>query len=109
MDAGKLDRRVTLQRQGAETDNGFGTVPGAWATLATVWAEMVPMSGSERIAAAENAALANVRFRIRKSVPVADLNAKDQLVFGGLTHDIANVRLDGRAYLIIDAVARGDS
>jgi SPP1 family predicted phage head-tail adaptor len=108
MDAGKLDRRVTLQRQGAETDNGYGPVPGAWAELAEVWAEMMPLSGAERIAAAENAAYANVRFRIRKSSTVDSLNASDRLLFDGLAHDIANVRLDGRAYIIVDATARGD-
>jgi SPP1 family predicted phage head-tail adaptor len=94
MDAGELDRKITLQRQGADFDNGLGTEPGEWATLASVWAKLMPMSGAERLAALENAAFASVRFLIRKSSDVA--------------HNIVNVREDGRAFLVIDAVARGD-
>ena len=108
MDAGQLDRRITLERQGAETDDGYTTVPGEWGTLAEVWAKLMPMSGAERLAALQNAAFANCRFQIRKSTQVADLNAKDRLVFENVAYDIANVRPEGRAFLVIDAVARND-
>jgi SPP1 family predicted phage head-tail adaptor len=108
MDAGELDRKITLQRQGADFDNGLGTEPGEWATLASVWAKLMPMSGAERLAALENAAFASVRFLIRKSSDVEDLNAKDRLLFNTVAHNIVNVREDGRAFLVIDAVARGD-
>ena len=108
MDAGELDRRITLQRA-SETEDGYGTVTGDWADIATVWAKLMPMSGAERLAASENAAFANVRFKIRKSSDVSDLNAKDRLVFDSVTHNIANVRQEGRSFLVIDAVARADN
>lgn len=107
MDAGELDRRITLQRA-SETDDGFTTAQGDWSDLATVWAKLMPMSGAERLAASENAAFANVRFKIRKSTDVADVSSKDRLVFDSLMHNIVNVRPDGRAWLVIDAVARND-
>jgi SPP1 family predicted phage head-tail adaptor len=107
MDAGQLDRRITLQRA-TETDNGYATVQSAWVDLASVWAKLMPMSGAERLAALENAAFANARFLIRKSTDVADLNAKDRLVYGSVNYDIANVREEGRGFLVIDAVARND-
>lgn len=107
MDAGELDRRITLQRA-AETDNGYGTVTDSWTDIATVWAKLMPLSGAERLAAAENAAFANARFKIRKSSDVSDLTSADRLIFDDLTHNITNVRQDGRAFLVIDAVARND-
>lgn len=111
MDAGQLDRKITLQRQGADVDNGLGTEPGEWATLATVCARLMPMSGAERLAALENAAFASARFMIRKSSDVEDLNAKDRIEYpvgSEAYHNIVNVREEGRAFLVIDAVARGD-
>lgn len=110
MDAGELDRRIVLWRA-PEIDDGFQKRLD-WdnaAPIATVWAKLMPMSGAERLAASENAAFANVRFKIRKSSDVADLNAKDRLVFDSVTHNIANVRPEGRAFIVIDAVARNDS
>jgi hypothetical protein len=53
MDAGKLDRRVTLQRQGVATDDGFQSVPGAFADLADVWAQFIPLTATERAQAGE--------------------------------------------------------
>lgn len=106
MDAGELDRRITLQRV-SETDDGYGTVAGAWNDIATVWAKLMPMSGAERLAALQNQAHANTRFKIRKSSDVEDLNPKDRLLFDDTAYDIASVRLEGRGFLVIDAVANG--
>lgn len=107
MDAGKLDRRITLQRV-SETDDGYGTVAGAWNDIATVWAQLMPMSGAERLAALQGQSHANARFRIRKSSDVEDLNAKDRIEYpSGIYYDIVSVREDERAYLVIDGVVNG--
>jgi SPP1 family predicted phage head-tail adaptor len=102
MDAGEFDRRITLRRK-VEADNGYSTV------LATVWAKMVPMSGKEILAAAENAAFANVRFKIRRDSLWSDLNATNRIMFEDREHDIVSVRSEGRGFFLIDAVVRGDS
>jgi SPP1 family predicted phage head-tail adaptor len=114
MDAGEFDRRILLQRR-TELDDGLATVPGGWSDIATVWAKLIPMSGKEMLAAAENAAFANVRFKIRRDSNWSDLNATDRLLFGtseahpeGVPHDIVSVRSEGRGFYLIDAVARGD-
>ncbi len=114
MDAGEFDRKITLQRM-TEADDGFATAPSDWANIATISAKLIPMSGKEMLAAAENAAFANVRFKIRRDSSWSDLNAADRLLFGataahpnGLPHDIISVRQEGRGFYLIDAVARGD-
>ena len=112
MDAGELDRRITLQRQGAETDDGYTTLPGAWEDLADVWAKLMPLAGAEKVAALENAGSARRKFKVRKSTAIADLNAKDRIEYpigSENYHDIVDVAPLGRAFLIIDAVARNDS
>jgi SPP1 family predicted phage head-tail adaptor len=107
MDAGEFDRRILLQRK-VEFDDGMATVPDDWSDIATVWAKLVPMSGKEILAAAENAAFANARFKIRRDTLWSDLNATDRLIFEDKAHDIVSVRSEGRGFFLIDAVARGD-
>jgi SPP1 family predicted phage head-tail adaptor len=107
MDAGEFDRRITLQRK-TELDNGYETEVSGWSDIATVWAKLIPMSGKEILAAAENAAFANVRFKIRRDTIWSDLNATNRLMFEDEAHDIVSVRSEGRGFFLIDAVARGD-
>ena len=107
MDAGELDRRITLQRL-SETDDGFGTVASSWSTLATVWAKLMPVLGQEKLQALETTGTARRKFKIRKSSDVADLSAKDRLVYGGDNHDIWDVSELGREFLVIDAMVRND-
>lgn len=110
MDAGDFDRRITLQRSSSGTDNGFGTAAGAWSDIATVWAQLLPVSRMvlERLAASETLSAGPVLFRIRRDLAWDDLNATDRVMFNGRAHDITFVRLDGREFMLIDAVARGD-
>lgn len=114
MGAGEFDRKITLQRK-TEGDDGFATFPSGWADIATISAKLIPMSGKEVLAAAENAAFANVRFKIRRDSSWSDLSAADRLLYGvttaspnGLPHDIVSVREEGRGFYLVDAVARGD-
>lgn len=108
MDAGKLDRRVTLQRLGAASDDGFTTLPGAWATLATVWGQFLPLSASERAQAGETASFEKARIRIRKDSSWADLNAEDAFQLGGQTYNIVGVTEPDRGWLVVEGVVRGD-
>jgi SPP1 family predicted phage head-tail adaptor len=109
MDAGKLDRRVTLQRKGAESDDGFQTVPGDWEDLADVWAQFLPLSGAERAQAGETAAFNKVRIRIRKDTSWSDLNAKDGFVLSGVEHNITSVTEPDRCWLVVEGVGRADN
>lgn len=108
MDAGKLDRRVTLQRKGVDTDDGYQTVPGDWADLADVWAQFLPLTASERASAGETAAYQKARYRFRKDSSWSDLNAKDGLVDGTQVFDIIGVSEPKRGWLVAECVARAD-
>lgn len=107
MDAGQLDRRITLQRM-TEIDDGYATSPSTWETLATVWAQLMPLSSVERAAAGENAAFGKATFRIRRDSSWSDLNATDRVQYDGRSFNILGVREDGRGFYMVDCVARGD-
>ncbi|WP_443090319.1 phage head closure protein [Basfia succiniciproducens] len=50
MEIGKLRHRVTLQQQ-ANTQNDYGATITTWQDIATVWAEIKPISGREYFSA----------------------------------------------------------
>jgi SPP1 family predicted phage head-tail adaptor len=107
MQAGKLDRRVTIERA-TMADDGFGQAP-TWAELATVWASKRDVSDAERFASGEVAAQITTRFRIRWSSVVAGIDPRDRLICEGRTYDIVAVKEIGRREgLEITAAARAD-
>ena len=60
-DAGRLDRRITLQALTWAEDE-FGQVIETWTDFATVWAEVQPMAGLERVQAAQLMSIMDTRF-----------------------------------------------
>lgn len=108
MRAGKLDRKIILQRS-TETRDDYNEPVKSWTTLATRSASYEPLSDGERFRAGETAANASARFVIRYGSTVSDLNPKDQLVFEGVTFQILHVKQVGRREGIeITCSARAD-
>lgn len=95
LSAGKLDRRIILQRF-TETRDEYNEPVKTWVTLATRSASYEPLSDGEKFRASETAADASARFVIRWSNATASLNPKDQLIFEGVTHQIVRVKEIGR-------------
>lgn len=95
VDAGKLDRRIRLERF-TETRDEFNEPVKTWALLANRWASYEPLSDGEKFSASETAANASARFRIRWSQVVSDLSPKDRLIFEGDTWEIVRVKEIGR-------------
>ena len=93
--AGKLDRRIVLQRF-SETRDAYNEPVKTWATLASRSASYEPLSDGERFRAGETAANASARFVIRWSSAVQTLNPKDRLTFDGDTYEIVRVKEIGR-------------
>ena len=64
MQAGRLNRRCTLQQPGTTTDELGQPVPG-WTDVATVWASIVDVSGREYVAAGglQNSAQTKITIR----------------------------------------------
>ncbi len=107
--AGKLDRRITLQRFTYTTDAGSGEQVKVWADLATRWASKRDVSDSERVASAEVSAEIGTRFVVHWDATLRDLNPKDRLVFDGRTFEIVAVKdIDRRVGIEISAIARAD-
>ena len=107
--AGKLDRRITISRA-TETRDAVNAIVQTWADLVTVWASKRDVSDGERFQSGTRNASKMTRFQIRWSPTVADVNAKDRVVFEGITYDIQNAKELGRREGIeITASARTDS
>lgn len=64
MDIGKLNRRVQILQLCKERD-AYGGEIGEWREVARVWAEIIPVSGSEQMFAQQVTAEAVVRITIR--------------------------------------------
>ena len=107
--AGKLDRRITIQRA-TITRDAYNEAVQTWADLATVWASYEPVSDGEKFRAGERASAISARFVIRHSSTVADVNPADQLIFKGQVHQILGVKeAEGRGVGIeITTVTRSD-
>lgn len=101
MDAGKLDRRVTLQTK-VEAQNDFGELEVSWATLATVSARKLSSKGREFHSGGQTLGANDVGIQIRHSPDVADLTQLDRFELEGKTYNIRSIDEVGRReYLTI--------
>lgn len=108
MDAGKLDRQITLQPR-LLTKNDFNEDVETWPYGLTVWASYEPVKDGERLRAAEVAATITARFQIRWSPDVTGLSETDRLSFDGRSFDVVGVKEIGRRDgLEISAAARAE-
>ena len=85
--AGSLDQRVTIQSR-TDVIDAMGGVSSSWATLATVWAQVSPITGREFVSAEQTMSGATVRVRIRRR---ADVTPRMRLVHGSRIYDIQSV------------------
>lgn len=89
MAAGKLDRKITIQRK-SETQLPSGEPVESWANLAVRRsASMWPFKADERFAAPETTAYEQIEFRVRYSADVAALSPKDRVIYPALTAEQA--------------------
>ncbi len=110
MEAGKLDRRISLQRAVTARDAAGQMVP-AWWPLGPdkIWASWRRATARETQAAAENSAIVTDVFEIRFASEWADLNPKDRLIYRDKPYEIAEVAEIGRREgFRIGASARAD-
>lgn len=90
MQAGKLNRRVTIQQRTAGQD-ALGQSNGAWSDLATLWASVLHLSGLQAIKA--NAEVSEVQASIRLRYRT-DITAGMRAVLGTTIYDIKAVLPD---------------
>lgn len=115
--AGRLDRRITIQRSSATT-NDFNEQVAAFADLFTVWARRLDAADAEAMAAAgQVGSFRRSRFVVRSSNNTRSITPKDRIRYGGTADaphhwNIEGVKETGegrRRYLEITAVRDADS
>lgn len=92
MQAGQLDRLITLQGK-TSTQDDHGGVVEAWAKVADIWAQYLAGGGNERFASAQVYAETQGRFRIRWR---SGVTPQHRIVFDGKEWDIIAVDEIGR-------------
>ncbi len=105
MRAGKLDRRITIQRATAASNDRNEPIQ-TWSDLVTVWAQQRPNRGQERFTAQEIAGQSVMTFHIRYR---EGLSVKDRISYQDKIWDILDIREVGRNVVLeIDVVARAE-
>lgn len=105
MKAGKLDRRITIQRPGPPTDDGYGTLPGALADHYTCFAHWRPARGYEVFENAGIEAYSAGTFTIRLNPTAAGIRTTDKVSYGGLIWNIISVMERDRDGIELGVVA----
>lgn len=89
--AGGLRRRVTIQQR-SDAQDTFGEADPTWTTLATVWASIEPMQGSEMMGGGLEMDSTPYVFRVRYSTTITALNPKTHRIsWNSQTFDITSV------------------
>jgi SPP1 family predicted phage head-tail adaptor len=92
MQAGKLDRRVTIQRR-TQTQAANGEYVNQWNNVATVWATVKDLRGNEFFAARQTNAEVTTRFYLRWH---RDITVLDRILCDGVVYDLIQVSEMGR-------------
>lgn len=106
MRAGKMDKRVAILREQEIGRDAVNQPILEWVTIATVWGQLAPDRGGERIEAQQLTGAENATFRIGYR---GDLTVKDRVTCEGRSWDIRSVREIGRRVgTEFDVTARAD-
>ena len=101
MQAGRINRRCTLQTPNTETDEIGQPIPG-WTDVATVWADIRLKSGLEAIKAGTPVSTVQASIRIRYR---AGINAGMRIVHNLTAYNITAVQPDVGGREFVDLVA----
>ncbi len=89
MKLGAKRHRVTVQRSTIANDT-YGEGIETWVELYVTWAEILSLSGEERVRGHQVEGSMTHRMFIRKH-PDYDVTNKDRVVYGSRTYDIVSV------------------
>ncbi|WP_035061023.1 phage head closure protein [Andreprevotia chitinilytica] len=104
MRAGKLNKRITLQRRSAGKDE-YGAPLNRWESLTPIWADIRFTSGKEAIAAGAEASTAAASIRIRYRTGIT---AAMRVVYGTMILNIKAVLPDLARKEYLDLVCETD-
>lgn len=92
--SGDLRHKVQLQENQVTQDPDTGEMVSAWVTIASPWAEIVPMSGREFLAASAEQSQVRGRIVIRYR---EDVDAAMRIVYRGKYYNILAVLPDAES------------
>lgn len=90
MKAGKLNRRIRIERPGTVPDALGQPIPG-WSLVAEVWANIRHLNGIETLKADQPKSVVKASIRIRYRT---DIDASMRVVYGSAVYDIQAVLPD---------------
>lgn len=102
MRAGRLDRLIDIQSQTASVSN-TGEQTLVWSNIVSRRAaQITPVQGSERFIAPQVSAMDQIEFRIRYFADVANISARDRIVYPALASSSpAGSPAEGQIYNIL--------
>jgi SPP1 family predicted phage head-tail adaptor len=77
--AGILDTRISIQRR-TTGQSSSGEQTEVWSDLATRWAQVRPLTGTERLTGENLTAKEQIQFKIRFDDSIADLSPLDRII-----------------------------
>lgn len=83
----RLNKRVVIEQQSATTDS-YGQPLNTWTEVATVWAAIEPLQGSEYHAASRDNVDVKTRIRVRYR---AGMDRTMRITYKGTTFEILDV------------------
>ena len=86
--AGRLDKRITIQRATEGTADDYNQTALSWAAVATRWASIKPLSGQELFLAQQVNAQVTHEVRMRW---LDGVTPKDRISYSGRTLNIQSV------------------
>jgi len=99
--AGKLRHRIAVQSR-AQAANAYGEIADTWATDATVWGSIEPLTGEERLVGDAIQAQASHRVRLRYRA----MTPRNRLLFGTRVFEVVRVDNPGERGAELDVLVR---
>ncbi len=102
MRAGRLDRRIVIERA-TESRDDYGSPKETWATHVSRKAQVTPLRGRSFFAAQQVSSEAEMMFRIRWH---SDIKATDRIRYDGALYEIVHPPLEVGRRRGLDILAR---
>lgn len=88
--AGRLNRRVTIQRRDSGEDSA-GQPVDTWSDIATRWAAIQDLNGREYFAASGEQSEVSTKIRLRYEPLFSDVTPEDRATWNGNIYNIKSV------------------
>ena len=93
LNAGRLDRKIIIERNSGATADVYGEITASWTTLTTLWGQIAQLSGREILGAEKETVMKSIRVICRYS---SEVKPKDRLNINSVYYNITYVRELGR-------------